>query len=126
MTTYGYDVNNRLTSVLFQDNSQYAYDYDSRGNRTLEQGPSHQRTLLYDELNRVKQVNDATFGKTISYGYDANGNRTSLTEGALNFGYAYDSLNRLRKATDSLGNGIAFDHDLDGRRTRTRPGLTSP
>ena len=54
--------------------------------------------------------------------HDANGNRASLTEGTLNFGYAYDALNRLRKASDSLGNSIVFDYDLDGRRTSvTRP-----
>src|SRR5262249_52903386 len=125
VTTYGYDASNRLTSVTFQDGTSYLYD--SKGNRILEQGPSHERILAYDELNRVAQVNDITLGKTLAYGYDANGNRTSLTEGSLSFGYAYDNLNRLKRVTDSLGQSSFFDYDLDGRRSAvTRPnGVTT-
>ncbi|MHB8875653.1 MAG: RHS repeat-associated core domain-containing protein [Myxococcaceae bacterium] len=117
VTRYGYDANRRLTTVTFADGSLYRYGYNVRGSRTLEEGPSHQRALLYDELGRVKQVTDVTLGRTLSFGYDAAGNRTSLTEGNLVYGYGYDGLNRLRRVTDGSGQSTVLDYRPDGRRS---------
>ena len=92
------------------------YAYDSRGNRTLEKGPSHERQLDFDARNRLASTTDVTFGKTITYGYDENGNRASVIEGTTVFGYAYDAVNRLKRA-DGFGGSLFFEYDAAGRRT---------
>ncbi|MBK7862409.1 MAG: hypothetical protein IPJ65_28130 [Archangiaceae bacterium] len=115
-TTYSYDDNRRLGRVDFDDGTFYQYDYDTRGNRTLEKGPSHERHLHYDVLNRLDVVDDLTFGKQLVYGYDASGNRTSLAEGGVTQYWEYDKRNLLAAARVGTGPRTLFGYDTMGRR----------
>ncbi|MBL8957778.1 MAG: hypothetical protein JNK82_43785, partial [Myxococcaceae bacterium] len=117
LTTYSYDDNRRLTRVDFDDGTAYEYDFDSRGNRTLEKGPSHERRLHYDALNRLDVVDDVTFGKQLTYGHDAAGNRTRVSEGGVDHVYEYDSRGLLAAARVGAGPRTVFGYDALGRRS---------
>ncbi len=116
-TTYSYDDNRRLTRVDFDDGTAYEYAFDTRGNRTLEKGPSHERHLHYDALNRLDVVDDVTFGKQLTYSYDANGNRASVSEGGVSHLYEYDARNMLAAARVGAGSRTLFGYDAMGRRS---------
>ena len=122
LTSYGYDPNKRLVSVTFADGTAYAFQYDSRGHRTLEQSPDESRTLTYDALGRLATAADAQLGKTLSYGYDAVGNRVSMSYDGLTTAYTYDQANRLTQEVDPDGESTFLAYDPGGRRTSLAQG----
>ncbi|MHB8420968.1 MAG: RHS repeat-associated core domain-containing protein [Myxococcales bacterium] len=117
LTTYSYDPNKRLTSVTFQDGSQYVFAFDTRGHRTLEQSPDETRSFTYDALGRMATATDAQLAKTLTFAYDAAGNRTSMGYDGLTTTYVYDHANRLTALTDPDGESTTVTHDPGGRRT---------
>lgn len=131
---YGYYQNGFLRSVDDLGISSYArFQYDHNGNRILEAysqvpiGAGEQQfhpyqvaSAEYDELNRVRRVQEA--GKfDIRYTYDANGNRRSVrstyfdlltnTTQQQDFYYAYDRMNRF---LITMGQRDSTDRDQDG------------
>ncbi len=97
--TYGYDADNRMTSI------------------TDGVTPSQSQTYGYDELSRLKSLSGGS-GITGNLSYDPNGNRLGL--GAWSFGYESGS-NQITLAdvytpisvqTDGRGNVKQYDSDL--------------
>jgi RHS repeat-associated protein len=125
-TTYGYDLRDRLTSLLQPGVGSLSYGYDGNGNRlTLEAtigGQTHAIGYSYDDASRLDIVRDP-LNRTYDHGYDANGNRTSLQyPNATVTAYAYDTLNRLTNLMTSGPFGTvqsyAFTLGPAGNRTR--------
>jgi RHS repeat-associated protein len=111
VSTYGYDGNDNLTSII-----------DPLG---------HLRSFTYDALDRLTSASAALdpYGYetlTTTFGYDAVGNRTSVTDplGRVT-AYAYDARDRLTGVTlpDPDGAGpqaapvLGFGYDAVGNRT---------
>ena len=72
-TTYGYDVQNRLTRVTDPLGYTTSYTYDGVGNRLTETDANrHTTTYGYDALNRRTQRTDA-LGEVTMWGYDMTG-----------------------------------------------------
>ncbi|MHB8688127.1 MAG: RHS repeat-associated core domain-containing protein [Candidatus Dormibacteraceae bacterium] len=128
-TSYGYDSNGNITSVMPPSplgGTTITIDALSR-TATVTDGKGQKTTYSYDTLDRVTQVlfNGASMcvpsnGNCITYGYDADGNRTSMVDQSGTSSYYHDALNRL--TTQSLPDsssvcsgsspaGITFSYD---------------
>jgi YD repeat-containing protein len=120
VTTYLYDVRNRLQHVVYASstaaNSQRDYAYDGVGN--LLSVTESAKTVAnvgytYDALNRV--VTETSQGRTHTYVYDLAGNRLSTVYGGTSrtLTSTYDALNRLGTMTES-GRETQYAYDLNG------------
>ncbi|HWM24161.1 MAG TPA: RHS repeat-associated core domain-containing protein [Chthoniobacterales bacterium] len=108
ITTYGYDLRNRQTSVRNNELGQTSFvAYDPAGNKEREtRADGVFRTWKYDDLNRVQQAHDWRTNETprpnqtTTYVRDQAGNATSITDakGAV-YSYVYDDLNRKESVT---------------------------
>jgi RHS repeat-associated protein len=96
--TFTYDANGRVTNLTAMDR-QYAYGYDSNGNRITEadqSGTVVTRTFdSYSQLLTEAQAGDPQRGVATAYTYDLKGN--------------------LLTVTDRLGNRTTFTNDSQGR-----------
>jgi RHS repeat-associated protein len=108
-TSYGYDSNGNLTSVVPPSPAGATTSTVDALSRVLSvtDGKAQKTTYSYDTLDRVTQIlyNGATTctpstGNCITYVYDADGNRQSMTDQSGTTSYYYDALNR--GTTESL------------------------
>jgi RHS repeat-associated protein len=117
-TTYGYDQDNRLTSIDYSDTTpDVSYGYDLAGNRTTMTDGAGSQSYGYDNSNRLTSVVRGT--QSFSYGYDTAGrlaNRTYPDGSQTSYGYDDDS--RLTTATKS-GNTTTYSYDAADRLTAT-------
>jgi RHS repeat-associated protein len=116
-TTYGYDANDRLTSVCFLANCPGGSDpfirwtYDAVGNRLTEARPTGTTNYTYNNADQMTQA-----GST-AYTYDQNGNEK--TAGSRTF--TYDLANRLISTT-SGSTTTTYTYDGDGNRLQASTG----
>jgi RHS repeat-associated protein len=117
-TTYGYDANDRLTSVCFQASCPGSNDpfirwaYDQVGNRLTETRPSGTTSYGYDAADELTSAGATT------YSYDHDGNETAA--GSRTF--AYDLANRLLSTT-SGATTTSYTYDGDGNRLEASTGV---
>ena len=118
LSTYAYDLADRLISWTAPSGPVTNYAYDAAGNRT-QAGAS---TFTYDERNRLTSGPDGTNmwsprgtldsttknGVTTSYGFDGLGRMT--TAGPV--GYTYDGLDRMAQRVEG---GVTTSFGYDGR-----------
>ncbi len=104
-TTYEYDERNKLFKVTDANNvpGVTQYDYDINGNLAkITDANAHATNYTYDLFDRKASETFAD-GKVYSYAYDKNSNLTDLTKPstapAVTINYAYDALNRLTAKT---------------------------
>ncbi len=121
VTSYEYDIRDRLVKQTDPDSRSLSYAYDAAGNRVSLTIPSGTTSFTFDALNRLATVTDPDGGVT-SYTYDAVGNRASVTypNGAV-AEYTYDSLNRLtnllnRKSGGDIISSYAYTLAAAGNR----------
>jgi RHS repeat-associated protein len=99
-TTYGYDANDRLTSVTDPLGGVSQFEYNTLGLVSARvDGLGRRTTYDYDPAGRLTQT---TFpdGTVEMRGYDAAGNQVQLTDQAGHVTtYGYDPLNRLISTT---------------------------
>jgi len=107
--TFGYDLVDRLTSVI--GSASESYGFDDVGNRTS----SHLSTTYGYQSGQFNRLTSTT---SASYGFDANGNTTSSTQGANQWTYAWDHENRMTEATLAGGSAVTYVYDALGRRVR--------
>jgi RHS repeat-associated protein len=117
-TTYGYDADDRLTSVCFQAGSCpggsdpfIRWTYDAVGNRLTEARPTGTTNYTYNNADQMTQA-----GST-AYTYDQNGNQK--TAGTKTF--SYDLANRLISNT-SGSTTTTYTYDGDGNRLQASTG----
>ena len=84
---YTYDPLSRLTAADYNDGSYFHYTLNAVGNRTREATLAGETAYVYDEANRLVNVDGET------YNWDANGNLTWI--GSWTHPYFYDAANRL-------------------------------
>jgi RHS repeat-associated protein len=116
--TYGYDANDRLTSVCFQagtcpngSDPFVRWTYDAAGNRLSEVRPTGTTNYTYNAGDEL------TAAGSTSYTYDQNGNETSA--GSQTF--TYDLENRLKTAT-SGSTTTTYLYDGEGNRLQASTG----
>jgi RHS repeat-associated protein len=117
--TYGYDANDRLTSVCYQTSCPNSNDpyirwtYDQVGNRLTETRPTNTTNYTYNAADEMTAAGSTT------YTYDQNGNQTAA--GADTF--TYDLVNRLATST---ANSVTttYSYDGDGNRVRASSGAS--
>jgi RHS repeat-associated protein len=98
ITTYSYDVNDRLTGELLTTSTgstiATAYTWDGNGNLASKSAPGEYTGFVFDADNRLVEVrrgpNQAGAAVVVSYGYDANGRRIRKTTPAGTTSYLID------------------------------------
>ena len=143
--TYGYDALNRVTSIVFNDETiTYTYDTGTNQKGRLKQLNSAGANVSwnYNTLGRVLSKTQVSNGntKTISYQYNAAGRLTQITTPANNvvvYGYANGKVSSITINGATLLNSIVYEpfgpiggwtwgnstlavriYDLDGRVTQ--------
>jgi len=125
-TTYGYDIANRLLSMLIQGPSvqieNLLYEYDSNSNRTkftrnaVQPVRGEVTSTNYDAANEMLRYNNPSDNMT----YDANGNLQTFTNTCGTTTYTWDVRNMLTGIsgykTDCSTLTAAFKYDAVGRR----------
>jgi len=121
VTTFTYDVLDRLTIHSRPEGEILTYTYDPAGNVTSVGSPSGITEYTYDALNRIQTVTDSDGGIT-TYSYDAVGNLalTTLPNGLVE-SREYDELNRVlflqnTSPTNAVISSYQYTYDATGNR----------
>lgn len=129
-TTFNYDGNNRLESLVYPDHS-VTITRDKNGNlKTISCPQGGNSQFAYNELNLL-ETNTDPFGKIVSYQYNDAGYLWKITypgtyAGGNTVTYTYDTAGRLENVTDWLGNTTAYTYDAAGNLiTIARPNGTN-
>ena len=135
-TTYGYDYQNRLTSMTNETGkgvvSEYSSTYLKNGQKAEEvstvmdkKGKSTKKTAAYtyDMLGRITRETK-TGREDISYTYDANNNRKQMTIGNKTTAYQYNKNDELLRTdtlhTDTEKNDVViYKNDKNGNQLAT-------
>ena len=135
-TTYGYDYQNRLTSMKNETGkgvvSKYSSTYLKNGQKAEEvstvmdkKGKSTKKTAAYtyDMLGRITRETK-TGREDISYTYDANNNRKQMTIGNKTTAYQYNKNDELLRTdtlhTDTEKNDVViYKNDKNGNQLAT-------
>lgn len=135
-TTYGYDYQNRLTSMTNETGkgvvSKYSSTYLKNGQKAEEvstvmdkKGKSTKKTAAYtyDMLGRITRETK-TGREDISYTYDANNNRKQMTIGNKTTAYRYNKNDELLRTdtlhTDTEKNDVViYKNDKNGNQLAT-------
>ena len=135
-TTYGYDYQNRLTSMTNETGkgvvSKYSSTYLKNGQKAEEvstvmdkNGKSTKKTAAYtyDMLGRIARETK-TGREDISYTYDANNNRKQMTIGNKTTAYQYNKNDELLRTdtlhTDTEKNDVViYKNDKNGNQLAT-------
>lgn len=104
--SYGYDADQRLTSIADSLGNSVAYTLDAAGNRTREDTKDPTGALAqtmsraFDGLSRVRTMTGAA-NQVTTYNYDDEGNLKSTTDPLTHVtANDYDALNRLVRVTE--------------------------
>jgi RHS repeat-associated protein len=124
VTTYGYDKENRQTSVEFA-NEKTEKTYDPLGNlQTIKKPLGNIRRMDYDWVNRPALVTDDFEGFKLktSFQYDANGNLLSQYDArGKHVEFTYDKLNRKKSHIQHKASGnlvtVYDSYDEEGNLT---------
>ena len=125
LTTYAYDVLNRLTSITNNKGQPTSFTYDALGRRTsMTHANGVVTTYTYDAASQLLTLGHqfgATTINSFAYTYDKVGNRKTKTSRDGLHDYTYDVLNRLTQATNPLPSNPleTFNYDPVGNRTNS-------
>ena len=125
LTTYAYDVLNRLTSITNNKSQTTTFTYDALGRRTsMTHANGVVTTYTYDaasQLTRLAHQLGAASINAFDYTYDKVGNRKNKTSRDGTHDYTYDTLNRLTQSLNPLPTNPleTFNYDPVGNRTNS-------
>ncbi|MCA9980861.1 MAG: hypothetical protein KDD89_08510, partial [Anaerolineales bacterium] len=128
-TAYGYDAENKLTSISHQPSGgpalNYGYSYDTADRLTQMTTPEGTSSFTYDEFDQLLAAVHS-FQTDESYTYDDNGNRTNHTIGSDNrllndgtFSYTYDGEGN-RTSKTHLTTNFVTEYSWDYRQRLTQ------
>lgn len=122
--TYGYDADNRLTSITYSNpasgfaaapNVTYTYNADSQ--RTKMTDGTGTTDYTYDSLGRLSSTTNGA-GSAVSDAYNLDNQVTSITyPGTHTVTQRYNSAGQESSVTDWLGHKTSFSYDADGNLT---------
>jgi RHS repeat-associated protein len=122
--TYTWDAENRVTKILYADNSstEFAYDAKSQRVKTLEKDSAgtitSEKRFIWCGGNQPAEERDSSNTVTIRYFSQGEQVLRSIAPADKLF-YAKDHLDSVRELTDSTGALRArYDYDLWGNRTK--------
>ncbi len=121
VTTYVYDVKNRLTSLV-NNGSNYSFTNDALDRRTKLTSPNGTNTAYtYDADSRVTALATKTSKNkaitSVSHAYDKTANRLTRVEPTGTTNYSYDTIYRLIKNALGTITKEQFTYDTTGNRT---------
>ena len=138
---YTYYPDGRLKTLVNKDNNgvafeSYVYTYDANGNMLSKEDKKGRTSYTYDNLNRLKKVNEEYIGKTTEYIYDKLGNRNYVTikengiikeEHTYNYNYDLNQLNSVIVKVDGTVASITYyTYDANGNQIKTKTdGITT-
>lgn len=131
LTTYNYDVLNRLTSITNNQGLTTTFTYDALGRRT---SMTHDNGVVtnytYDAASQLLVLiheHNLTTINSFNYTYDKVGNRKTKADNNGTANYTYDTLNRLVNATNPLPTNPleTFTYDEVGNRVDSNQNGTS-
>jgi len=118
-TSFEYDPNGNLASVIYPDSSEEIYVYDSQGNMTsFLDGTGKLSTYSYNESGRITEFKNA-LGDITSFSYDPNLNVASVTnaENVAAVSFDRDLMGRIKKQTYPDGSFENYEYDPAGKVT---------
>ncbi len=116
-TTFGYDAEDRRTSVLYRDGKTTQMSLNSDGNTTKSVDTTGTTLFSYDGDNRLLQQTYPD-GTVIGYTYDAAGRLKTKSEPGMPLTtYTYDPGGRLTRIDNSLWGPITYTYDAASRLT---------
>ena len=104
-TNYGYDVDNRLTSVSAPGTYPVGYTYDGAGRRASLSFGGYGESYSYNNLGELGAIQDTELSQElVGYGYDPQGRVTDVYQPGnllldLDTTYTYDQNNRITSVT---------------------------
>ena len=116
-SSYTYDEDGNVISVVDLQKKNTTYEYDSDNNLTqMIQDGQAKMTYTYDDYHNVKTATSAE-GLSYSFEYDTYGNNTSvsITSGGVTMtsSAAYTDGNRLASTTDAAGKVTTYSYNAD-------------
>ncbi len=142
VTSYEYDVLNRVVAVTDPAGGKTLYSYDRYSGRVsgITDPMGNRRRYCYDAAGELTEETDIK-GNATRYTYDIFGKLTSVTDGAgrtteysylpggrlekvvypdgRQTGYEYDSIGQIKRRTDNTGYSVSFFYDSMGRIQKT-------
>ncbi len=94
--------------------------YDANGNVGKIKDPNNVETqYTYDERNRIRTLTNLSTTAQAQYFYDSRGNLDYVILPELNqIDFTYNLANKITEITDTLGNKILYQYDIEGNRSR--------
>ena len=146
ITQFGYNPRNQMTSVTDAVNQVYGFTYDPLGRVLTESragvtrgyiydpvGNRIQRTdykgavttYVYDNLNRLTNVQYPTASENITYNYDDISRMTSAVNYAGTVSFVYNNRNQMTSTTDVHGKVLNYTYDANGNRATLKLGTAT-
>ena len=125
-TTFGYDLQKRLTATTNPLSQSKTFEYDKKGNLTkVTDAKAQQISFEYDVNDRLTVKHLPNGEGDVTYTYDGVGNLLSVTSPDSAVSMTYGILNRVDQVRQTI-NGqnytISYNYDVNGNRTS----MTSP
>jgi YD repeat-containing protein len=122
-TTYGYDNLNRVTSLIFNNQTPgFTFGYDDLSRRNLLTRPNGVNTTYgYDPASHLLSVLHKLSATTVdgaTYTYDDAGNRQTRTDQrtGTSLAYGYDNIHQLLSAMQGATTTESYTYDIVGNR----------
>jgi RHS repeat-associated protein len=113
---FAYDALGRQLSQT-RAGTTMTYEYDAVGNRTKRTDYTGRVTdYVYDDLNRLTNINYQGSTNSAVYGYDDLSRLTSAANDAGTVSFTYDNRNRIKTSTDVFAHTIEYVYDENGNR----------
>jgi RHS repeat-associated protein len=114
VTSFDYNLDNRLIKKTYADSKYASYTYDSAGLLSAYiNGRLSTTTYGYDANNNLTSITYPTGTTNITFGYDAYNRLTSRIDAIGTFGYSYDANNRLKTVTYPWDSGATITYDYN-------------
>jgi RHS repeat-associated protein len=111
-TTYTYDADGNMLTMIVPDGSVTAYTYDAQGNvLSMTDALSQTTAYTYNAFGQVLTATDP-IGRTTTYTYDDKGNLTqSIDPLGAKTTFAYDTKGNLTSVNNALNQTSSFTYD---------------